>query len=176
MSRITKGIIDGIANSSEIVKHLFEADLNRLEEVLNKLVDDNDKLIGEYNTAGFMHQGEFYERTNATRSPGFGERHTLHPDLWARMSQYSREVSRLIMEVHIVNQTVYRLVRGCTTYQDVRDALPECLVKQDRSGKYSPLPRSREAAWTLVGDKLATSQYEKVLPAIEYYASTHLIF
>lgn len=58
----------------------------------------------------------------------------------------------------------------------MRDALPECLVAQDQSGRYKGLERTREAAWTLAGDKRALEQYEKILPSIEYYAAAHLIF
>lgn len=176
MPQIGSQTIGQIANSSEIVKHLFLAELVRLDGVLNSIIDKNDRIHGIDVSAGFMHQGEFYQRSNATRQPTAGEELMLNPDLWSVMDKYLKAGSRLIMEVHLINQAVYRLVRGCMSVQDVRDALPECLVAQDQTGKYKGLPRTREAAWTLVGDAMAMSQYEKVLPSIEYYAATHLIF
>ena len=168
MPQIGTNTISQIANSSEIVKHLFLAELVRLDGVLNGIIDKNDRIHGIDVSAGFMHQGEFYQRSNASRLPTAGERLMLNPDLWPAMDKYLKVSSRLIMEVHLVNQTVYRLVRGCMTYQDVRDALPECLVVQDQTGKYKELPRTRDAAWTLKGDAMALNQYEKVLPSIEY--------
>ena len=176
MPQIGTNTISQIANSSEIVKHLFLAELVRLDGVLNGIIDKNDRIHGIDVSAGFMHQGELYQRSNASRQPTAGERLMLNPDLWPAMDKYLKVSSRLIMEVHLVNQTVYRLVRGCMTYQDVRDALPECLVVQDQTGKYKELPRTRDAAWTLKGDAMALNQYEKVLPSIEYYAAAHLIF
>lgn len=176
MAQVGTTTISQIANSSEIVKHLFLAELIRLDGVLNGIIDKNDRIHGIDVSAGFMHQGEFYQRSNATRPPTYGERLALNPDLWSKMDGYLKASSRLIMEVHLVNQAVYRLVRGCMTFQDVRDALPECLVVQDQTGKYKELPRTREAAWTLHGDAMALNQYEKVLPSIEYYAAAHLIF
>lgn len=176
MAQVGTTTIAQIANSSDIVKHLFLAELTRLDGVLNRIIDKNDRINGIDISAGFMHQGEYYQRSNATRAPTYGERIPLNPDLWGEMDKYLRASSRLIMEVHLVNQTVYRLVRGCMSYQDVRDALPECLVVQDQTGNYKGLQRSREAAWTLKGDAMALSQYEKVLPSIEYYAAAHLIF
>lgn len=176
MPQIGSATIGQVANSSDIVKHLFLAELVRLDGVLNGIIDKNDRINGVDVSAGFLHQGEFYQRSNASRPPTYGERLTLNPELWPAMDKYLKASSRLIMEVHLVNQTVYRLVRGCMSYQDVRDALPECLVAQDQTGQYKGLPRTREAAWTLAGDAMAIKQYEKILPSIEYYAASHLIF
>lgn len=176
MPQIGSATIGQVANSSEIVKHLFLAELVRLDSVLNGIIDKNDRINGIDVSAGFLYQGEFYQRSNAARPPTYGERLTLNPELWPAMDKYLKASSRLIMEVHLVNQAVYRLVRGCMSYQDVRDALPECLVAQDQTGKYKELPRTREAAWTLAGDPMAIKQYEKILPSIEYYAASHLIF
>lgn len=176
MAQIGTKTIGQVANSSEIVKHLFFAELARLDGVINNLIDKNDRINGIDVSAGFMHQGEYYQRTNSTRQPTAGERLMLNPDLWPAMDKYLKACSRLIMEVHLINQTVYRLVRGCMTTQDVRDALPECLVVQDQTGNYKELPRTRDAAWTLAGDAMALNQYEKILPSIEYYAASHLIF
>lgn len=176
MPQIGSQTIGQVANSSEIVKHLFLAELVRLDGVLNGIIDKNDRIHGVDASAGFLHQGEFYQRSNSTRAPTIGERLVLNPDLWSLMDKYLKACSRLTMEVHLINQTVYRLVRGCMSYQDVRDALPECLVAQDQTGNYKGLSRTREAAWTIAGDERATAQYEKVLPSIEYYAATHIIF
>lgn len=176
MAQVGTKTISDIANSSEIVKHLFMAELKRLDMVLNGIIDKNDHIHGVPVSAGFMYQGEFFQRSNASRPPTYGERLALNPDLWGEMDKYHRATSRLIAEVHLVNQTVYRLVRGCMTYQDVRDALPECLVVQDQSGNYKGLPRTRPAAWTIEPNSMAWNQYEKVLPSIEYYAAAHLLF
>lgn len=176
MPQIGTTTIGQVANSSEIVKHLFLAELARLDGLINGLIDKNDRIHGIDVSAGFMHQGEYYQRTNATRQPTAGEKLMLNPDLWPAMDKYLKACSRLIMEVHLINQAVYRLVRGCMTTQDVRDALPECLVAQDQTGNYKKLPRTRDAAWTLAGDAMALNQYGKILPSIEYYAASHLIF
>lgn len=176
MPQIGSQTIGQVANSSEIVKHLFLAELVRLDGVLNGIIDKNDRINGVDASAGFLYQGEFYQRSNSTREPTIGERLVLNPALWSLMDNYLKACSRLTMDVHLINQTVYRLVRGCMSYQDVRDALPECLVAQDQTGKYKGLARTREAAWTIAGDERAIYQYEKVLPSIEYYAATHIIF
>lgn len=176
MPQLGSTIIGQVANSSEVIKHLFLAELVRLDGVLNNIIDKNDRIHGIDVSAGFMHQGEYYQRSNAKRAPTAGQRLMLNPELWTQMDKYLKACSRLIAEVHLINQTVYRLVRGCMTMQDVRDALPECLVVQDQTGNYKGLERTREPAWTLQGDSMALSQYHKVLPSIEYYAATHLIF
>lgn len=176
MPQIGTKTINDISNSSDIVKHLFLAELTRLDDVLNKLIDQNDHIHGIPVSAGFLYQGEYYLRSNASTAPTFGERLLLNPELWGKMNKYLEASSRLIMEVHLVNQAVFRLVRGCMSYQDVRDALPECLVVQDQTGRYKGLERTREPAWTIAGDDRALAQYNKILPSIEYYAAAHLIF
>ena len=71
---------------------------------------------------------------------------------------------------------VFRLVQGCTTRQDIRDVLPECLVAQDKDMGLQTFERTRPPAYTLDNDKRAMKQYEKILPIIEYYSGTHLLF
>lgn len=57
MPQIGSATIGQIANSSEIVKHLFLAELVRLDGVLNGIIDKNDRINGVDVSAGFLHQG-----------------------------------------------------------------------------------------------------------------------
>lgn len=78
------------------------------------------------------------------------------------MREYLEQAGKLLLEVHMVNQMVFRLVQGCKTYQDVRDALPECLIAMDKQGHLKSLQRTRKAAFTLDNDAMALRQYEKI--------------
>ena len=93
MPQIGSATIGQVANSSEIVKHLFLAELVRLDGVLNGIIDKNDRINGVDVSAGFLHQGEFYQRSNATRPPTYGERLTLNPELWPTMDKYLKAVT-----------------------------------------------------------------------------------
>lgn len=176
MAQITEKNIHENTNSSAIVKHLFLAELKRLDNTLADLVRDNENLQHVFDTVGFQYQGEFYKLSNADRIPPHGERLALHGSLVERMQRYLDRSGRLLWECTQVNQMVFRLVQGCTTRQDVRDALPECLVAQDKEMGLLEFERTRPAAYTLDNDKRAMKQYEKILPIIEYYSGTHLLF
>lgn len=174
MAQVSEKTILQVTNSSHIVKYLFLAELKRLDDVLLKLIEDNEQLQGVYGTAGFSYLGEFYISKKANRIPGYGEQVQLHPQLYDRMQKYNEQSARLLTECTMVNQMVFRLVTGCTTRQEVRDALPECLVAQD--AEFTKLERTRPPAYTLDKDERALRQYHKVLPLIEYYAGSHLLY
>ena len=161
MTQISEKNIHENTNSSAIVKHLFLAELKRLDDTLAELVRENENLQGVFDTVGFQYQGEFYRVSNASRIPPYGERLTLHDSLVERMQRYLDRSGRLLWECTQVNQMVFRLVQGCTTRQDMG---------------LQTFERTRPAAYTLDNDKRAMKQYEKILPIIEYYSGTHLLF
>lgn len=164
-----------LTNSSDVVKHLFNPELRRLDNMLLDIIKQNEECLILRDTAGFLYQGNFYKR-KGWQAPAFGERHPLHESLFKTMQFYQEQTSKLLMEVHMINQMVFRLVQGCLDRQDVRDALPECIVVQDKHMELNKYPRTRPVAYTLDGDKRAMAQFQKVLPAMEYYAGTHLLY
>jgi hypothetical protein len=168
--------IRDMVNSSPIVQELFIPELRRLDEMLNTVITRNGETHAVYDSSGFMYQGEFYLSTKSSKLPMAGNRLMLADHLLPDMQEYLYQVSKLMLEVNMVNQMVFRLVQGCKCYQDVRDALPDCLITLDKTGNLIPLTRTRKAAFTLVDDAMCRRQYEKVLPIIEYYSGTHLIF
>lgn len=74
MAQISEKNIHENTNSSAIVKHLFLAELKRLDDTLAELVRENENLQGVFDTVGFQYQGEFYKVSNASRIPPYGER------------------------------------------------------------------------------------------------------
>lgn len=165
-----------MTNSSELVQELFLAELRRLDKVLDSIITRNGETFAVYNSTGFLYLGEFYSSSRSSQQPPSGHRLVLANHLLDDMREYLEQAGKLLLEVHMVNQMVFRLVQGCKTYQDVRDALPECLIAMDKQGHLKSLQRTRKAAFTLDNDAMALRQYEKILPIIEYYAGTHLIF
>lgn len=167
-------VLDGLTNSMKVVKLLFEGEIRRLDCLMEELVQSNDRLLTVQPSAGFMFLGKFYKRSTAKVAPMHGERHMLHPTLLEPMQEYLQATSKFMMDAHKINQMCYRLVKNLSTSQDIRDALPECLI--GLSDEAMQLPRTREAAFTIIGDERATRQYEAVLPLIEFYAATRLLF
>lgn len=175
MTQVDENTISQLTNSSEIVKHLFLAELRRIDAMLEKLVKRNDQLQGLGETVGFMYQGRFYKIAAGKRPPMYGERAIMHDELIPGMMKYLQASARLVTECTLVNQMVFRLTQGCTSRQDIRDALPECIVVQDKLLDLNQYTRTRPAAFTLEGDERAMRQYKKVEPLFMYYAGTHLL-
>lgn len=176
MAQISERTIYDNTNSSSIVKHLFLSELKRLDDQLVNINKQNEECHNLYGLAGFQYLGEFYRIKNASSAPTHGERVALHASLYPMMQGYLERSSRLLSECTKVNQMVFRLVVGCINRQDVRDALPECLVAQDKDMGLSSYERTRPAAYTLESDHRAMRQYEKVLPLMEYYAGTQMLY
>lgn len=167
-------ILNNLTNAMGIVQLLFEGDSRRMDKALEELVSANDRLNNTPPSAGFMFNGEFYMRANATKAPMHGERRVLHEDLWDQMMEYLKDVAALIMDVHMINQMTHRLVGKCQTEQDLRDALPDSMVML--SDTLNALPRTRPVAYTLEGDERAQRQFAKVKPLMDTYAATRLLF
>lgn len=175
MGQISEKTISDLTNSSDVVKHLFIAELRRIDNKLLDMVKRNNRLNNTDGHVGFLYQGEYYLMPGAKRPPMHGERGVLHPELWNDMSVYLKACARLLGDCTMVNQMIFRLVQGCKSRQDVRDALPEAVVVQDKLLGLNEFPRTRPTAYTLEGDERAKRQYKKVEPIMLYYAGSHLL-
>lgn len=175
MGQVSEKTISDLTNSSDVVKHLFIEELRRIDGKLADMVKRNNHLNNTDGHVGFLYQGEYYLMPGASRPPIHGERGVLHPELYEDMVKYLKACARLLGDCTLVNQTIFRLVRGCKSKQDVRDALPEAVVVQDKVLGLNEYQRTRPVAYTLEGDERAIRQYKKVEPIILYYAGSHLL-
>lgn len=175
MAQVSKKTIATITNSSEIVKSLFDAELTRIDGMLDRIIAKNEEATNIFNTAGFLYMGEFYRHSKANSIPTHGNRIPLDSSLIPMMLEYLGASALILEEASKINQMVFRLVQGCTTKEDVRDVLPECLIAQDKVHGFASMPRTRKSAFTIEGDARAQRQYAMVLPLIEYYAGSHLL-
>lgn len=174
MQQLSDATLAGMTNSCNLVKHLFAAEIRRLDGMLIELGKSNDRAIDGQPSAGFMYKGDYFLRADYKNPPAHGERKVLVPDLWDQMGKYQEETSKLLMDIHKINQMTFRLVKGCNTAQDIRDALPECLVNV--SAEMRQLPRTNQEGWTILGDERAVRQFEKVKPLMEFYSATSLMY
>ena len=166
--------MDDLGNSSPLVKELFAAEIRRLDRMLDELGQSNDRLTDGQPSAGFMYRGDFYKRASYKNPTQHGERKPLVKQLWTGMEKYQAEKGKLMMDIYKINQMVFRLVKGCTTEQDIRDALPECLV--NISPFLRQLSRTNEEGWTLIGEERAIRQFKAVKPLMEFYSATSMLY
>lgn len=164
-----------LSNSHQIIQHitneLFIPEQRRLTRDKDALVVQNQEAMGQP-VDGFMWQGKFYKLDNQIN--GVGKRLTLHLSLWNQMEEHIRDRATVAMDRKMIEQTLFSLIYPCSTEQDIRDALPECLVV------VAPLPlaqeRMRAEAYTIADDARAMRQYEKTIERMEFYSATRLLY
>jgi hypothetical protein len=119
-----------------------------------------------------MHEGVVYRTKDADKGPI--PMKPLHASLFGEMDTLLAGQATIQMDQSFISQTLFKLLYPCESNQDMRDALPECLVSL--IDELHPLPRQREPAYTIAGDQRALRQYEKMLPQIELYVAMKMLF
>lgn len=163
------------AITSALLETLFEAEDRRLNKILIQLNQDNKKLR-DSKVDGFLYLGlPYLPKGISTVITGRTQcKQALHAGLVEAMERYLED--RLVVKEDrgFIQQTLFQMTRPCKSVQDLRDTLPECLVnlRQDLA-RY---PRTRNVAWTIQDNPRALRQYEKILPRIEFYSATRLIY
>lgn len=158
----------------ELLEQLFAADMRHLNKTINTLCAKNKAIKGGM-IDGFIYSGIRYLPTagNIIVADRGEAMPTLDRSLYPEMEAHLADKKNIEAERTNIAQMLYRLLKPCKSPQEIRDALPECLVGYLAECK--SLPRLREAAYTFAGDERAQRQYEKLLPKIEAYSVAQLI-
>jgi hypothetical protein len=152
-----------------LIKQLFAPEYRQFHAQVDRLIDENDVLIGRV-TEGFNYLGTNYGRNGRF---GFMDSVTLNSKLAPRMGQLIHFMKQMELEKQLITQIVYKLIGPCKTSQDIRDALPECLVGMF-DNDLKERSRTRDPAWTLTERDMR--QYRKILPKIETYATMKFLY
>jgi len=162
-----------------IIDNLFEAEFRRLEKKLTAINIENKQLL-LIKIDGFLYLDKFYRPNTGTLMVANKDmyKNALHKNLWGEMDEHIEDIKNTNKDKLLVKQTLVFLLISCKTWQDIRDALPECLVNiacyDNLSKEYSL--RQHEAAYTIQDNPRALRQYEKVLPLMEMYSVTKLLY
>ena len=158
-----------------LVETLTQGESRRLAAELLDL-DRQNREITRSGHEGFMFMGDEFVPPNARtlRSKGVPAV-MLDSSLHARMSGFIADRTTLKNDRHQIKQVLFKLSWQATTAQEVRDALPECVVRLSPE-TFLNLPRCMNEGFLTRTDERATVQYLKVKPKIEYYAATRLLF
>lgn len=158
-----------------IADKLFEAEERRLNALIVKVNQEN-KRLSKSKVDGFLYDGQLYMPklgsivmlgVNQTKVP-------LHNNLQGEMGKFIQDHKKIKDDRAFIIQTLFILLSPCISNQDIRDALPECIV--DCAGDLQRLSRTREPAWSIQGNLRAIRQYNKLLPKLEVYAAARLIY
>lgn len=156
----------------QLSSELFTAEKRRAVSIIDVIFRDNRKLMPNHGD-GFSFAGDVYRPSDAP-TRGKLVYTPLHISLDPRIREYMSDQAQVSQDKRLMEQTFLMLLSPCKTYQDVRDALPDCL--QDALSQISSYMRERPEAYTIQGNERAMRQYEKILPRIEFYSAVRLIY
>lgn len=161
--------------AKDIAIALLSPEFRRLDSEIEKLNAAN-KEVKRLAVDGFIYGGLYFLPKTGTRIvAGAGRaKPTLHFSLVDRMETWLKDNKAIIDDSSLIRQMLFRLLSSCRNETEVRNALPECLVSLVQG--LSSLHRSDEVAYTLAGDERAKRQFEKILPRMEFYSATRLIY
>lgn len=158
-----------------ITAQLFKAEERRLDTALHKINRANREAGAA--TDGFFYNGQFYRPlTGQLLVAGKGHpKAMLHPSLHGPMDGFLADKKRVEDERKFTYQTLMNLLTPCKCEQDIRSTLPECL-KSFLPEEIATLERHTTAAFTIENNPRALRQYEKILPTIEAYSVSQLLY
>ena len=98
----------------------------------------------------------------------------LHQELHADMRKALDDEERIRKNVQKTKQIMILGLTDCETYQDARDALPNCL--QVVVEEIANLPRTREVGYNLVHNPMLLKQYKSMVDDLEYLVASQLLY
>lgn len=153
-----------------VVKVLFAADSRRLTAWIDRLCDRNQE-VTRRPTQGFLYGGELYRRSTIVGD--IAERRCIDPVLFVEIDEYLADKKKLERDKQQIRQGMMMVMEPCKTLEEIRDALPECLV--DCIPELKAIERDKPAAYTLQ-DERSIRQFNKILPLMQIYSTARLVF
>lgn len=167
-----------------IFDHLLAAEMRRIESMLVQLNDKNSALKAPAGSKfyGFVHMGKTYipeEYSYLLPHIPRQQRHKLIPPIALELAEevgtFASEVAKLESDKTAIHQMLFKLLRPVTTMQELRDALPDCVAT--KLPQLASLQRQNpDPTWSIKNDPRALREYDRVLPRIEFYSVSHLLY
>jgi|SRR6185437_5604134 len=158
-------------NINTILRYLFEREEANLARRESEMVLRHAAMGGSQD--GFRHLGMVYTRlAGAARKRGHYDRLPLNlvPEMGSILT------SKKVIEADKarIKQALALVLQDTRSYQDMRNALPNCL--QHLIPECNGLERTREEAYTIRDNPRAFSQYMMLRDRIEFYVAARLLY
>lgn len=155
----------------DMLEMLFVAEHRRLDANLLKLHNANKSAWGKQGD-GFIYQGVFFVPKGTPK--GRRTNLPLHARLQGEGDAYMADQRVIEEDAKWISQLLFRLMDSCHTGQDVRDAVPEC-ISDTLPEVYRSLDRIRTPSYFILNE-MDLKLYNRVLPRIEFYSATRLLY
>ncbi len=158
-----------------ILNILFEAENRYINSEVDRLNQRNCE-IKKKQFRGFVHMGDHFVPLSMQRIRVHGDR-TL-PALDFKLMDEAREFvtrrKKIQNDYGQIKQLLYKLLHPAKSLQEIRDSLPESVVAM--MPELAKLNRQQDPTWVIKDDPGALKLYNNVLPKIETYAMTRLLY
>lgn len=160
-----------------VIHQLFAAEDRRLDRITSDLNRKNCEALGKI-AHGFRHQGMRFIPLDLKQTVRQNPKQPLPPlasSLVPQADELIRDIKQTADDRTQIRQLFVRLLDPCISTQDIRDALPDCVAPL--MPDLDKLPRTNpDPTWTIRHDERALRQYDKLIPKIEMYAVTRMIY
>lgn len=157
--------------SNKLVNELFAHEEERLAKMDAQMVANNAEAFGT-REPGFIYDGLVYTEENPAEIPS--QLQMLHFTLHDTMDIHLEDRQEIDMEKNTIRQILTRFIEMSSTFQDLRDNLPEFLHGiLDETKK---LQRFNKEAYSLEPGSREEAQYQKYRPRLEFYATTRFLY
>ena len=153
--------------------NLFSAEERRIQNTIERLNKLHNEASGKPSD-GFLINGYAF-RSKATTGPVIGVVASLHDSLDDQAQRFMRDDKQLKLDKQLIRQALVRVVEPCEDLQDLRDALPNCL-RDCLDQAVTRMSRTRPEAYTIQDNPRALRDYLKILPRIEFYSASRLLY
>lgn len=164
-----------------IMKRLFEPEGRRIDNQIKQLVEKNSLLKNTF-LLGFIHLGEVYlpkENEPLYRATARNLRgKTVQPlaiQLIQEASTFLSDIRSLELDKAQIKQVLFKQIINANSIQEIRDSLPECIASMMPEFKGLTRQYNDPTMW-IRSDHRAVKEFNRMLPKMEMYAMTRLIY
>lgn len=151
---------------------LFLAENTRIDKEVTNLCQKNANLTGQP-CFGFLYQAKrFIPAINMDALKKQRNLPGLHIKLAEDVMHFNSDSMRLERDKTQIKQLFFLLLRDCNNEQDVRNNLPECVINLTEL-KHT-YPRMYDGTLRLLPS--IRKDYENLLPKIEMYSASYLLY
>lgn len=158
-----------------IIAQLFVAEERRIKADIHDIIVENNK-HQQCMSNRIMYEGNSYvsEKLSPANVNTKGGTPPTHDAMMDKMSAYVADVEKLALDKRQIAMVVYKLTDSCETLQELRNALPECMVPMIRA--LNGLPRTAETGDNLKDDPRIYEQVMEIIPSIKFYSAARMMY
>ncbi len=158
-----------------VLGQMLAAENRRLQTAIDKMVERQEEIVSSNGVLAFAYKGTVYRSVRAFAIPQNKRYPSLHLSLWSDMETLLADKVYIDRDRQTINQMLYKCLNGFKDTQDFRNRLPEVLVGY-LDGPSRQIPRTVPFEEAVCLDERDMKMYQRILPRIELYAVSRLIY